>query len=195
MTAIQIRHGFEETQRAQTAEIYYSAFNRKLTAVFGASETGISLVQIGLNPACCFTAVDAENHIIGVAGFHHRGQHFFNVRWRTLTDQFGLISGTKRYFQGALLTRNAAKDLLQMDGIAVHESARGMGVGSRLIEALTNFAAVQGYKGVRLDVVDTNPDAQRLYIRQGFQSLHTKHYPFLKNMGFTAVTTMVKSIP
>ena len=48
---------------------------------------------------------------------------------------------------------------------------------------------------VRLDVVDSNPRARRLYEREGFVPVRTVRTPYLQRaMGFAASTTMVRDI-
>jgi ribosomal protein S18 acetylase RimI-like enzyme len=82
-----------------------------------------------------------------------------------------------------------------MDGIVVHPSARGQGIGTQLLEALFQYAREHGFARVRLDVVDTNPRARQLYERQGFVAVKTRQYPFLRRvLGFAAVTTMIKEL-
>jgi ribosomal protein S18 acetylase RimI-like enzyme len=191
---VMIQQGFEETQRAQVAAIYVAAFERKLTPLFNTTDIAVHMVAAELDPACCFTAADAVGRVLGVAGFQHGGQSFVNFSASALMREFGWLSGALRYGMTLLFDRKPHKDELQMDGIAVHNDARGMGVGTQLITALEAFAVQHGYQGVRLDVVDTNPRARRLYERLGFVAQHTATYPFLRFIGFTAITTMVKAL-
>lgn len=63
------------------------------------------------------------------------------------------------------------------------------------IHAVFDFARKRGMRAVRLDVVDTNPDARRLYERLGFAPVRTRRCPYLfRRMGFSAFTTMVEEI-
>jgi ribosomal protein S18 acetylase RimI-like enzyme len=72
---------------------------------------------------------------------------------------------------------------------------RGKGIGTRLLESVFDFARTEGFSSVRLDVVDTNPGARRLYERMGFVPVKTGHYPYLRRvMGFSAGTTMIREI-
>ena len=68
----------------------------------------------------------------------------------------------------ALLERPEAAHCLLMDGLAVDSAARGRGVGTRLLGAIEIHARALGKTGIRLDVLDTNPGARRLYERCGF---------------------------
>lgn len=193
MTII-IQQGFHEAQRIQVAEIYVAAFERKLTPLFNTKDIAIPMVAAELRPPCCFTAADEAGQVLGVAGFQHSGESFVNFSARALMRRFGWLSGALRYGATLLFERKPDKTLLQMDGIAVHGEARGLGIGTQLIAALEAFALQEGYGGVRLDVVDTNPHARRLYERLGFMAQRTAVYPFLRSVGFTSVTTMIKSL-
>jgi ribosomal protein S18 acetylase RimI-like enzyme len=191
---MKIQAGFEEAQRNQVAQIYCKAFERKFTPLYGKLAETILMVGDDLNPACCFTAVDEAGQVLGVAGFQHRGGRFLHVQRNTFVQKLGWLKGLFRYSLQLIFERPADKAFLQMDGIAVTEQARGLGVGSQLIASLTDFATQQGYSGVRLDVVNTNPHAQRLYERLGFVAMHTQDYPYLRSLGFSQVTTMVKTV-
>jgi ribosomal protein S18 acetylase RimI-like enzyme len=78
-----------------------------------------------------------------------------------------------------------------MDGIAVSPAARGRGIGSRLLEQLKQFAAHEGYRSIRLDVIDTNPRARQLYERQGFVPTRTASFRHLRwLLAFSSATTL-----
>jgi ribosomal protein S18 acetylase RimI-like enzyme len=194
MTTIYIQQGFTEEQRGQVGALYFAAFAQKLTPLLGADDRAIRFVAAELDPACCFIAADADGKVLGVAGFQHGGSKLVNIRYGALVREYGWLGGTLRGVVGALFERHADATHLQMDGIAVHPDARGLGIGTRLLDALTAFAAEHGYKGVRLEVVDSNMRARRLYERVGFAAVKTAAYPYLRSLGFTAVTTMEKSI-
>ena len=82
-----------------------------------------------------------------------------------------------------------------MDGLFVAPEARGLGVGTALLDAVVDEAKRRGYTQVRLDVVDTNPRAKALYKHVGFKELKTVKIGLLKHIfGFSASTTMVRDV-
>jgi len=84
---------------------------------------------------------------------------------------------------------------IRIDSIAVDGRLRSQGIGTALIEHFFNFAKTNNYKKIYLEVVDTNPEAKRLYIRQGFNVKKRVHfYFFARRAGFSAEDTMFKEI-
>lgn len=82
-----------------------------------------------------------------------------------------------------------------MDGIVVDPEMRGRGVGTAILEKLSEFAIENGYKTIKLEVIDTNSRARNLYESQGFKEINTDHNPYLKpSLGFSSSTTMVKEL-
>lgn len=57
--------------------------------------------------------------------------------------------------------------VLYLEDIVVTESARGQGIGDRLIRSCITYAAEQGYQRMRWQVLDWNTDAMRFYERFG----------------------------
>lgn len=57
----------------------------------------------------------------------------------------------------------------ELGNIAVHEAARGRGVGAELLRAITAEAEGMGAKAVYLEVRASNARARRLYEREGFR--------------------------
>ena len=78
-----------------------------------------------------------------------------------------------------------------MDGISVHRDYRGRGIGSRLLREPAAYARRNGFRSIRLNVIDTNSSARRLYERQGFAAVRAENFPFLRwLLGFGGSTTM-----
>lgn len=69
------------------------------------------------------------------------------------------------------LKPHAPPDICEMKRLFVVPAAQGLGLGPRLIEAITNCARTAGYKEIRLDSLPTMTKAVRLYRRFGFRTI------------------------
>ena len=58
-----------------------------------------------------------------------------------------------------------------LDSIAVDERFRGKGIGSKLLTAVDRLATHEGEKVIGLNVDKANPNAKRLYLRDGFKDV------------------------
>ncbi len=82
-----------------------------------------------------------------------------------------------------------------MDGIVVDGEARGKGIGSMLLDQIIDYAKEHKFKSIRLDVIDSNPRAQKLYETKGFVASSVESFPYLKWLiGFSGSTTMIKKL-
>jgi ribosomal protein S18 acetylase RimI-like enzyme len=190
---IRIETGFESRYRLKAAALYFEAFRAKLSPVFGTVHDAVTLLAGHLQPNRALAAFHGRQ-LVGMVGFHHAGSQFVNLRPLPFIRQFGPFRGLCRYALAGILTRSPQAGELLLDGIVVDAAKRGNGIGSALLVALSEFASANHYRALRLDVVDTNPAARRLYERHGFEPVTTRQVPFLASFGFTGVTTMRKSL-
>jgi GNAT superfamily N-acetyltransferase len=189
-----IQVGIPEPLRHDAAALYMEAFRQKLTPILGNEMQGHTLLAKGLMLEYGIAAL-VNNRLVGLAGLH-AGQHqFATIRPFDLIQTFGWWSGVNRIALGILLERSAGQEELVLDGIAVDREWRGIGVGTALLEAVVAYARHHHYRTVRLEVVDSNPAAKRLYQRLGFMTMHTRRTGWMtRRLGFSAVTTMVKLV-
>jgi len=197
MSADQISYqtGIPEKHRLAAVELYDEAFGKKFSVAVRNKEDRKQLFTKGLALKYAIGAV-SQKGLLGIAGFHAaEGSLTGAIGYRDLVSQLGFFKGNRAAVVFSLYERQPKPGELVMDGIAVRSDARGMGVGSTLLDEIRKYAEQHGYNRVRLDVIDTNPKAKKLYERLGFEAVKTENFPYLKRfLGFGGVTTMELSV-
>lgn len=192
-THVDIRLGVQERHRDAVARLYLHALHEKIAPFLGTGEKAEQLLSESLNLDRVLVAIQGDR-LLGVAGFEHNGHGVFSPKLASMHRIFGW-SGGIRLLALSLLDRSKPSDTLLMDGIAVVDEARGQGIGTLLLTAVEDHARRLGKQGVRLDVIDTNPLARRLYERQGFRVVKTRALGLFKFLfSFAAATEMRKDI-
>ncbi len=184
--------------RKQVVEIAYDAFAPKMhhLELFTDSEEQVRRVcENGLDFAAALYAVQ-RGSVVGVTGLHYADRQFTRLKWAALRAEFGWLGGVFRKLVAYIGEPSRVKEgELKIDAIAVHRAARGQGIGTLMMNAVFDYAAEHGFDVVKLEVIDTNPQARRLYERLGFEAVRTQNYGFItRRAGFTASTLMVKRV-
>ncbi len=186
--------GLPESYLLEMADIFYETFQRKLCPIMGTRERGVSFLKKYLNPEAAMVAMEG-NRVVGIAGLQYRGCHFFSPSLSDLVFEFGLIRGFLKIARLRLFHSPDREGELYLKAFMVSSAVRGKGIGTHLLKAVSDFARSKGFCAVRVDVVDTNPDARRLYERSGFVATRIRRCPFLcRAMGFSSAITMIKEI-
>lgn len=186
-----IQRGFPASLSYQAATLYAEAFGKKFKPFLGPHL--VAILSESLHPDFAF-AVIRDNELLGLAGIQSANKKFVVLERNVFRHHFGRLSGSVRYTLAEwFFARPHEADTLLMDGIAVKKEAQGQGLGTKLLETIFVYARSQGFRQIRLDVIDTNSGARKLYERLGFVATRTTHLPFLKPwFGFSSVTTMMK---
>jgi ribosomal protein S18 acetylase RimI-like enzyme len=134
------------------------------------------------------------DRLVGLVGFKTPQGAFAGGRFG---DIWAVYGPGALWRAGALwlLSREVDNQRFLMDGLCVDPAVRGQGVGTALLHAISTEARARGYRGVRLDVVDTNPRARALYEREGFVEVRTAEMGLLRHVfGFARSTTMIRAV-
>ncbi len=194
MPSITYGVGITEQDRRKAVELIDEAFARKLGFAIPDGERRRRVLESGLRLDSVVGAF-ADGCLVGVVGLKTRGGAAFDgitggLLWKELG--FGAVRAAVLL---QLLDSHVEDGTIRIDLIAVDDHMRGRGVGSGLIEAVFQLGCSIGASGVELDVVDTNPDARRLYLRHGFVDRETRTLPFpARWMGFRSSTAMYREL-
>ncbi len=193
---VEIRIGLPVNCLREAAEIFYESFRQKMYPIIGSRERGVSFLQRYINPEGAIVAMD-EGQLVGIAGLQYDGCHFFSPSISELAREFGWLRGFMKIVRMRVFHSPDREGELYLKAIMVSSSMRSRGIGTQLLTGVSDFAWAHGFGAVRLDVVDTNPDARRFYERQGFVADKIRRCPFpfiSRAMGFTSAITMIKKI-
>ena len=190
-----ISKGLSDSFRLDAARLYDEAFGKKFSVAVKNSEQRISLLEACFKLDYAFVAI-YDNKLVGIAGYHTiDGSLTGGLTYKTLISKLGIVKGNWAALIFSLYERKSKENELLMDGIAVSQDYRGLGIGSQLIDSINDYAKSNGYQTIRLDVISTNPAAKKLYERKGFITQHTEKFPYLEwLLGFSSATTMVMNV-
>jgi len=189
------QRGLPEHCRSSAASLYDEAFGPKFSVAVRSDQKRLSLLKDCFVSEYAIVAMN-DNRLIGIAGFHTpEGSLTGGITYNGLVSRLGFFRGSWAAVIFNLYDRKPARGELLMDGIAVRGDFRGKGVGSKLLDEIARYASENNYNRIRLDVIDTNPRARKLYERRGFKVVKTEKFPYLRwLLGFSSSTTLVLSI-
>lgn len=191
---IQLLDHLPDDRVDDAAALYLSALADKLVPVYGVGPRARQALMCGFNRHMCITA-EENDRLVGILGIQSAVAGFMNVTINTLRPFYGTFGSLWRMALLAFLHYLPMADEAYIDGVAVLPEYRGRGVGTGLIAALETWATGHGLSIIRLEVVDANPRAEKLYRRIGFEAVHAQTvWPFGTLFGFQSSTVMVKTL-
>ncbi|MGD9006965.1 MAG: GNAT family N-acetyltransferase [Desulfobacteraceae bacterium] len=190
--SIRYRFGVPESLRIEAARLYDEAFGRKFSVAIANTKKRRDVLAESFRLAYAAAAI-SDGELVGLAGFHTQyGALTSGMSGELLLERLGTLSGLWAAIIFSIYSRQPRASELLMDGIAVRRDMRGKGIGTYLLNDLKHYARENGFRTIRLDVIDTNPAARRLYERQGFVPTRTERFGCLRwLLGFGASTTMI----
>lgn len=194
-TSIVISRGIPPADQARAAALYWEAFGGKLGAVLGPAPLALAFIARVLRADHALCAHDGAGRLLGVAGFRTATGALVDGGFRDLRQIYGSWGAVRRVVMMQALIRDTDNTRFLLDGLFVAPESRGMGVGTALLQAMTQEAWRRGYHEIRLDVVDTNARAQALYLRCGFIAARHHRMGLWRHVfGFRSATTMIRRV-
>lgn len=190
-----ITPGIPAGQTEAAAALYWQAFGQKLHPVLGPDARALRFIASVIDPQHAISATDDNGRLIGIVGFKTAQGALVGGNLMALAAVYGLPGALWRTGVLSLLARDRENVRFLTDGLCVAPDARSRGVGTALLNALTDEARRRNYAELRLDVVDTNVRAAALYARLGFRAVKTTSIGPLRHIfGFRRTITMVRSV-
>ena len=189
---MRIATGLPDDQRDAAAALYWDAFGDKLGRVLGPTPRALRFITQAIDPTHVICAT-RDGTLLGIAGFKTHRSAFVAGSLPLMARSYGWPGALWRSALLSLLARDTENTCFVTDGLAVAPDARNRGIGTALIDALSEEARARHYPALRLDVVDTNPRAMALYTRLGFTATKTTSIGPLRHVfGFRHTVTMTR---
>ncbi|MDJ0955068.1 MAG: GNAT family N-acetyltransferase [Acidimicrobiia bacterium] len=196
MSEIVVQRGFADALRNEAAAIYDEAFERQLSIAIRDGTDRRALLAAIFDPQYCFAAF-VNDRLVGLAGMHTEDGSFTGgalsgrLAFGSLREHLSPVQSLRAAFAFNMHRRTPQPNELLMDGIAVAEECRGLGVGTKLLDAIEDEARRLGRDTVRLNVTDVNAGARALYERVGFREVAYDSFPYMRRfLGFGGSATM-----
>lgn len=187
--------GLPPDLRAGAAQLYWQAFGSKLGLVLGPRARALRYLDRVMRPDHVIIALSEDNRLLGLAGFKTPSGSFAAGGARDMAAVYGRFGALWRHQLLSWLADEVDNENFLLDGLCVAEECRGAGVGSALMGAIAAEAALRGYYGVRLEVIDSNQRAQALYQRLGYFETRRHGIGLLRFVfGFRAAVTMIRPL-
>ncbi|VFQ44185.1 GNAT family N-acetyltransferase [Desulfoluna butyratoxydans] len=198
-TPIIVTGKLPETLQQSAIEVFLSGFGQKIDHLMLKPRDRAQALRIYRDGADFSSGIYAvcRGRVAGMLGFHYQNQKFINLNLATLNREFGFFGGVTRKLSGSVFKdiHPLSHNEVRVQVIAVDNAFRGTGVGHRLLETLFAFGRTRRLSGVRLEVVDTNPGAKKLYEELGFADCGTLPYgPIAAKAGFSSQFRMKKPL-
>ncbi|MCD4669149.1 MAG: GNAT family N-acetyltransferase [Actinomycetia bacterium] len=191
-----INKGLPGKFKDSAADLFLNALGEKFIPILGEKNKAKEAIELSINQDNCFSA-ENESKLLGFLAFQINETSFLNPSLAILISVYGLFSGILKAIGLSMLEYKTNSNEIHIEAIAVDESARGKGIGTKLLDAIFQLASEKRYKTITLEVIDINPRARELYERIGFEVVkQSRIWPLNKLIGwpFNKVFLMKKEI-
>lgn len=200
MEEIKITTKIERKHKVEIARLYFQAFTKKFHYLWlftKKEEEAAFVLEKSINYQKGLYAIK-DDEVMGFVGLETGNEFYAPLKYSSFVEVFGKIGASWRYIAYGiyrLFHGEKRKEAIHIDPIVVSGQSRGMGIGTKLLEAVFEFAKKKKVDKVILEVVDTNPKAKKLYEKMGFCVVKEEKIPFfLQKAGFQKVLHMEKIV-
>ena len=174
---------YDQGMRDEAANVFVDGYYNDLSFFSKDKEK----LKNAFEPLICadvFYVAEMDGAIVGLLACSHNRQRAMSINNAILYKHLGLVRGNLAYY---LLKKefntplSFPDDTAYIECVATSENARGQGVCTALFQHVMQELP---YREFRLEVVDTNLPAYRLYQKLGFTEFSRKQVKWSKLKGF-----------
>lgn len=190
-----INKGLLKNHESNAVDLFLNALGDKFYPILGKRKAR-QLLELSIYHENCFFA-ESDSELLGILAFQVNEMNFINPSFKKIISVYGILGGVLKAIALSMLGYKSKDNEIYIEAIVVSKFARGQGIGTKLLDAIFQFAREKEYKTVSLQVIDTNSKAKELYERLGFRVVkRIKTWPINKIIGwsFREVFLMKKNI-
>lgn len=199
MNLVELTSKLNLQQQKHVANLFYEAFPLKVKYLWFYAKTKEQAVELLAQSIQFEQGVYAirNGEVVGFLGYNIGKKAFMPANYIAFRKVYSPFAAIWRFVFYAVYLRFHLyrEDILHIDPIAVSEKARGNGIGKLLLNKVEQIAKNKQIPKINLEVVDTNPSAQKLYERYGYIiKKELKSGSLTVKAGFRKVIFMQKSL-
>lgn len=196
ISEVVIVDGLQESDLTAVALLFDEAFSSKFSWAISSRERRIQLWSRLIHAEQVMGAV-RDGELLGVlvyslpsgSGWRKRGAV------RAIFKLLTLSEALRTLLVFGLFEKPSPKSHLYVEAISVSSKARGLGVGSMLLDAAAQRARFTKLNRVQLRVIFENQRAKSLYERSGFSTIKTElSGPFRRFVGLTGADLLQREL-
>lgn len=177
-------------------DIVKEAFYRKFHPFLGKGNNFNSTLREIINLNMTYGYIE-DNKILGVMLLKEKKSSTFTIKFNKLVQIYGILRGFKVFvFLQFIFGMGKLDDsTLKIEILASHKESRGKGIGTKLLNKAEIIAKKRGYNRIKLEVIDVNPRAKKLYEELGYISTkYVDTHRITKKSGFNGFDEMEKKL-
>lgn len=168
MDQVRILYSLEEHHVRSAIAIFWEAFAEKFHIGFSNADQVYRLFHDSVDRDNCIIAFRGAE-LLGILTHHTTRGEFFQLRVGALFGRFWPWRALRIALNLMFLSESPKPDEFIVSSISVSAESRGLGVGTKLMNAAEELAREMGKNLMSLDVAGHNKDARRLYERLGYR--------------------------
>ena len=189
--SIRLQWGLPDNLRLPAATLIYDTFITKFRYTLGPREKGIRFIANSFQPKYGLVAF-SDDEFVGLAGARSNEGELIEVKFKRWARTYHVRTLRSFLIGFPFWFEKRTPGVLTVTNISVKETARGKGIGTKVIQEFLCYGTAHKYRAVNLEVINSNVRAKRLYEQMGFTTTGYSSIPIPWNhlLGFTGVYEM-----
>jgi ribosomal protein S18 acetylase RimI-like enzyme len=173
---VKLQLGVPKNQRIRVAKIYCENFQDKIKLIFGNNEKAKTLIASSIQDDRILVAL-IDDVVVGFAGLQYTKKSYLELKMNQIVRIYGLATLLVFLFIIIDFFNKPKSHQLHLDTLAITSEEQSKGIGTKLLKSTINNAKIKKFSQIKLEVIQTNSKAKKLYKRIGFKTAKVTKIP------------------